>query len=293
MSRINLKYSVHEGFKNFFLNGFMTFAAVGVIAACFLVTGSFTLLAFNIDVNVEEVEKRNDIRAYIEDSLSEDEAKALQSEIEKLPYISKATFISRGQALEEFKESLGDDSSLLDGLEEDNPLQMNYKITVTDIKKNEQVASEVAKIQGIDDVKNNAETSRRLINFRSMINAVCIALIAMLGGMSVFIIFNTVKIATFARREEIAIMKMVGATNWFVRMPFFIEGLLLGETGAVAAFFLQWGFYVYIEEMIGANSAYMIPFMNVFPPLAAVLAAVGIIVGAGGSLLAIRKFLKV
>lgn len=295
MSRINLRYSLGEGIRGFFLNGFMTFAAVGIIASCLLITGSISLLALNIDAAAADQQKKSGITAYVDEKLSEEQAKQIGVEIKKIEYVNDAVFFSKEQELEEFRQRLGDNAEILDGIDEDNPLRHSYRISTKDINDNQKTVDMVKKIDGIADVRYNKDVSRDLINFRHMINVISAALIAMLGAVSVFIISNTVKIAAFARREEIAIMKMVGATDGFVRVPFIVEGILLGEVGAAIGFLLQWAFYEYIQEMVARSISFaeIIPFASVWPALAGITATAGIIIGAGGSVLAIRKFLKV
>lgn len=291
----NIQYFIVEGIKNIFLHGFMSISAIGIIASCFAVTGCFSLLAINIDKMVKDVQSQSQIRIFIDDSVSDEDAEAMESTIEQIMHISDIEYVSRQQALEEYREELGEDASFLDGLENDNPLRNGYRIKLEALEYHNEVTNKLKETEGVALVEDNKDVSNKLIMLRRLVNGICMALIAMLGGISIFIISNSVKMATFARREEIAIMKMVGATNSFVRWPFIIEGLLLGELGAGLSYLVQWAFYTLIKDMIsgGFNFVEIYEFSEISPVLIIVLVSCGAIVGAGGSVSAIRKFLKV
>lgn len=291
----NIQYFIVEGIKNIFLHGFMSISAIGIIASCFAVTGCFSLLSLNIDKMVKDIQSQSQIRVFIDDSVSDEDAEALESTIEQIQHISEIEYVSREKALEEYRDELGEDASFLDGLENDNPLRNGYRIKLEALEYHNEVTENLKNTEGIASVQDNKDASNKLITLRRLANGICMALVAMLGGISIFIISNSVKMATFARREEIAIMKMVGATNSFVRWPFIIEGLLLGELGAGLSYLVQFGFYKLIGDMIsgGLNFVQIYEFSEISPTLLLVLLICGAVVGVGGSMSAIRKFLKV
>ena len=295
MSRNNFKYAIFEGISNIFLHGFMSFAAIGVIAACLLITSSFTLIAININGMIAEVSSQSEIVVYVDESLSRVKALELRDSISAIENISDVQFVTKEQALTDFKNELGDDSIILDGLENENPLRDSYHIKMKDISLHEQTVEQIKKIPGVAKTYSRKDISEKLIKVRNVMNALTITMLAILGAVSIFIISNTVKLATFIRRDEIAIMKMVGATNSFIRWPFIIEGFCLSVIGAVIAFFLEWMLYSLIQDTIskGIGIVSIIPFGSLATGVLSVFILSGAIIGIGGSLLTIRKFLKV
>ncbi len=189
-----------------------------------------------------------------------------------------------------------ENAALFEDLPEDL-LQHRFRIHVVDIESLSQTVAAVAEVDGISETQAALDIAQGFITIRNMAGAVAWILILLLLIISLFIIANTIKLATFHRREEIAIMKMCGATNWFVRWPFIFEGMILGFVGAVVAFFLQWGIYslmvTAISEYGGLQLIAVVPFQTLALRVAAIFAAAGLLIGAGGSLLAIRKFLQV
>ncbi|SMC46869.1 permease-like cell division protein FtsX [Papillibacter cinnamivorans] len=295
MKRYNFGYFVHEGVHNIFLHGFMSFAAVGIIVACLIIMGSFTLVAVNADSMLKSLERENEVLAYVNESLSDEEAQALGAVIEQVPNVASCQFISRETAMENFVSQYQGDSLFTDM--DPTILRHRYSVKMTDISLMRDTVKALEAVPGIAKVRANLEISEGFITVRNIAGAVSMALILILLAVSVFIISNTIKLATFDRREEIAIMKMVGATNGFIRWPFVYEGLLLGLSGAAIAFFAQWGIYGLVSKQIAGNDTIhlitVIPYAQLAAPVAGIFLATGFLVGVGGSLLAIRKFLKV
>ena len=230
--------------------------------------------------------------------MAEADAQALQTELEQIPNVSSVTFVNGEQALEDYRQRYVDseNAALFEDLPEDL-LQHRFRIHVVDIESLSQTVAAVAEVDGISETQAALDIAQGFITIRNMAGAVAWILILLLLIISLFIIANTIKLATFHRREEIAIMKMCGATNWFVRWPFIFEGMILGFVGAIVAFFLQWGIYslmvTAISEYGGLQLIAVVPFQTLALRVAAIFAAAGLLIGAGGSLLAIRKFLQV
>lgn len=291
-------YHLREGFRSIFTHGLMSFAAVCMILACLIIMGSFSLVAINIDNTLGRYEAENEFIAYIDETLAEDEARALQSKLEAIPNVSSVTFMTAGEALERYAERYTDSETreLFDSLD-DSVLRHRYRIHVDDLERMGETVRQVEAVSGVAKVQWEQAISDGFVALRNVASAVAFILIAMLLVISLFIIANTIKLATFHRREEIAIMKMCGATNWFVRWPFIFEGMLLGLMGAILAFFLQWGLYAVIVQAIdgfgGLQLVAIIPFQTLWTRVAGAFAVTGLVIGAGGSLLAIRKFLQV
>ena len=288
-------YYFSEGFHSIFTHGFMSFAAVCMIVACLLIMGSFSLLAVNLDNMLGDLEAENEFLAYIDESYTEEEARALQAEIEAIPNVSRVTFATRAEALEDWKEGR-ENNPLLESLQPE-VLRDRFRIHVTDIEQLAQTVDQVELIEGVADTSVALEVAQGFVLVRNIATGVALVLIGILLIVSLFIIANTIKLATFYRREEIAIMKMCGATNAFVQWPFVVEGMLLGLTGALIAFFAQWGIYQLVAKLIiqgnGLSLVTVTSYADMAPSILAVFCGTGVLIGVGGSLLAIRKFLQV
>ena len=291
-------YHLKEGFRSIFTHGLMSFAAVCMIVACLIIMGSFSLVAVNLDNTLGDLEAQNEFTAYVDESLTEEQAKALQGKLERLANVSSATFVDRQAAMDQYVERYADSENkdLFEDLPE-NTLRHRYCIHVVEIEKMGETVKAVEQISGIAKVTASLDIADGFVTLRNMAGAVAWILIAMLLIISLFIIANTIKLATFHRREEIAIMKMCGATNWFVRWPFIFEGMILGLLGAVLAFFLQWGIYSLIVSAIseqgGLQLIAIVPFQTLAARVLGAFVAAGLAIGACGSLMAIRKFLQV
>lgn len=295
MGKHNFGYFVHEGLSNMFSHGFMSFAAIGITVACLLIMGTFTLVAVNANELLKDLEQENEILAYVDDSYTPVQAKAIQKKLEALDNVASATYISKQQAMEAFAAEYPDEALFQDL--DPEIFEDRYAIKIVDLEQQKQTVEEVQAIQGISDVNAHEEIAGGFITVRNIATVVCVALIAILFVVSVFIISNTIKLTTFDRREEIAIMRMVGATNGFIRWPFVYEGFMLGLLSAVVGFFLQWGLYEAVSRGVGNNDTlqliHVVPFQQLWPVVAGTFAAAGILIGIGGSLSAIRKFLQV
>ena len=295
MAKHDIGYFAHEGLSNMFSHGFMSFAAVGITVACLLIMGTFTLVAVNANELLRDLEQENEILAYVDDSYTETEAKALQKKLEDIPNVASATYISKEQAMENFVAQYPDEDMFQDL--DPEILRDRYAIKITDLEQIRQTKEAVQSIPGIARVNAYEEIAGGFITVRNVATVICVALIAILFVVSVFIISNTIKLTTFDRRDEIAIMRMVGATNGFIRWPFVYEGFMMGLLGAVIAFFSQWGLYEAVTRGVDNNDTlqliHVIPYQELWVPVAVVFAIAGILIGVGGSLSAIRKFLQV
>ena len=288
-------YFFHEGISNMFSHGFMSFAAIGITVACLLIMGTFTLVAVNADAQLKDLERDNEILAYVDENYTQAQAKALRSRLEAVDNVASATFITKEQAMEDFIAKYPDEDYFQDL--DPSILRDRYAIKVKDLTRQSQTVTQIKAVTGIAKVNAYEELAGGFITIRNIATVICVALIAVLFVVSVFIISNTIKLTTFDRKDEIAIMKMVGATNGFIRWPFVYEGFMLGLTGAVLAFLLQWGLYEAIAKGVGESDTLqlisVVPFAQLWQPVAGVFLAAGILIGVGGSLSAIRRFLQV
>jgi cell division transport system permease protein len=295
MAKHNFGYFAHEGLANMFSHGFMTFAAIGITVACLLIMGTFTLVAVNADANLKDLENENEVLAFVDETYSEAEARGLQKTLLDIPNVASATYISKEDAMKSFQDQYPDEELFQDL--DPEILRDRYAIKIVDLESQKQTVEQIRATEGIADTNSQDEITGGFITIRNVTTVVCVALIVILFVVSVFIISNTIKLTTFDRREEIAIMRMVGATNSFIRWPFVYEGFLLGLLSAVIAFFLQWGLYAAVATGVDTNDTLqlfrIIPFSQLWPVVAGSFAAAGLVMGVGGSLSAIRKFLQV
>ena len=293
--RNNLGYYLREGVRGMFLHGFMSFAAICVIVACLIIMGSFSLILLNLNHMITELEQDNEILVFIDETLSEAEAKSVGSQINMIANVNESIFVSREQALTEYIAGQ-ENPELFQGVDS-STLRNRFRVTLVDISIMESTVAEIEGIEGVALVRAHYEIQRGFMTLQDILNVASAAIILILLVVSLFIISNTVKLALYDRQEEIAIMKMVGATNGFVRGPFVIEGFLLGMLGAGIAFLLEWGIYDLLSNRLASVDTMglisLIPFGDVLYPMLTVFGVTGFVVGVFGSLLSIRKFLKV
>ena len=281
----NIGYLLKEGFRSIFQHGFMSFAAICVTVACLIIVGSFSALAYNLDIMVQDLNKTSEIMVYIDSDLSDAEARSIGTKINLLDNVFDAKYVSREEALQNFVSDHDNDSAFSGVQAQD--LRHRYVVTLEDNTKMEQTAEQLKNLPGV----------AKVTTLQSVLHIVSVAVIAVLLVVSLLIISNTVKLAMYDRRDEIAIMKMVGATNGFIRLPFVVEGFSLGMIGAILAFGLEWLGYDAMIAKIGSVDALQlfnfVPFQELLLPMVATFAAAGMFVGIVGSWTSIRKFMDV
>lgn len=287
-------YLIREGFRSIKTHRFMSFASVTIILACLLIMGSFSLVAVNINSFIKDLEKENEIIAFVDEDYSESEARALQSSIDSVDNVAAATFVTRQQAMSDFMS--GYDNDLMEGIDK-TAFRDRFVVQLKDISLMAQTKADLEKVDGVARVNAHVDYANSFITIRNVVSIVSLVLIVILVIVSFFIMSNTIKLATFSRREEIGIMKMVGATNGFIRLPFVVEGLTLGLLGGALAFLAEWGLYALItgrvmSDIVG-QYVDVVPFSAVAGPVGLVFLAVSVLVGAFGGINAIRNYLKV
>ena len=291
----NIGYLLKEGFRGIFLHGFMSFAAVCVTVACLVIVGSFSALAYNLDEMVKELNQTSEILVYVDADLSDAEARSIGTKINLLDNVLQATFISREEALEDFIADHDGDSAF-SGVQASD-LRHRYVVTLEDNTKMEQTDAQLKQLPGVAKTNAAYELAKGFSTIQDVLHMVSAAIIAVLLVVSLLIISNTVKLAMYDRKDEIAIMKMVGATNGFIRLPFVVEGFTLGMMGAILAFGLEWAGYDALIQKIAAVDALQlfnfVSFHELLIPMVVVFAAAGMFVGIVGSWTSIRKFMNV
>ncbi|MDO4845956.1 MAG: permease-like cell division protein FtsX [Oscillospiraceae bacterium] len=295
MNKTNLSSLTNEGIRALFRHGFRSFAAIIVIIACLIIMGSFCLLSYNLNVMVNKLENENEILVYVDENYTEAEAKSVGTKINMIANVEQARFISRDEALERFVSEQSD-PSVFAGIEAET-LRDRFAVKLVSNDLIKQTVADIENIEGV--VKTNAhyEISDGFQTVQNVLTLVSFAIIAGLLVVSLFIIANTIKLAMYDRKEEIAIMRIVGATRNFIRFPFLIGGVLIGLCGALVAFFLEWGVYNLLAARIHALDVLqmftVVPFGEVMWIVFGAYLCTGFLVGTLGSLMSIRKFLRV
>ena len=291
----NIGYLLKEGIRGIFLHGFMSFAAICVTVACLLIVGSFSSLIYNLSIIVEDLNKTNEVMVYIDTELSLAEAKSLGSQINAIENVQKATFVTREEALEAFVQEHQNDAAF-SGVDATD-LRHRYEVILVDNEKMHETVDVIGNITGVAKISAEYELAEGFSTIQNILNIATIAVTAVLLVVSLLIISNTVKLAMYDRKDEIAIMKMVGATNGFIRLPFVIEGFVLGMIGATVAFFAEWGMYNLLLAQIESASTLkffnFVSFDQIMWPIAGIFALAGLFVGVVGSWTSIRKFMDV
>ena len=291
----SIGYLIKSGFKGIFSHGLMSFATVAIITACLIIMGAFSLLVVNINDMIAGLEEEsNVVVAFIDENLSREEAVALEPAILAVPNVDSAQFVTREEAAEDFQSDY--DEELFDVITDDT-FRDRYVVQLQDISLMEQTRTDLYAVDGVAKVNAHLEYAEGFITARNIVSVISLILIVILIVVSFFIMTNTIKLATFTRREEIAIMKMVGASNGFIRCPFIVEGLVLGLLGGALAFLAEWGLYGLVSSsLLGGLTGTcftVVPCAAVMWPLLAAFLGGGVLVGVFGGSSAIRNYLKV
>lgn len=293
MHNKSVGYLLKQGFKNIFSNGLMSFASVSVLFACLLLVGGAFLMYFNIQKGVEYVGSMGEIVLFVEDGTGEAECAGIRRTLESLPELYEVQFISSSQGLEELKAEISGGEELFSMLEGEDILPNSFKVKVKDSGDYERMVKQLSQIYGISNVVANGKIANTLTNISTAIATFGVAVVVVLLVVSIFILINTIKLAMFTRRKEIYIMKMVGATNSFVRVPFFVEAVILGLFSAALAYVAVRFGYVGLQDYLAELSINPIPWPEVSLTVLGSFLGAGFAVGMLSSLVSIKKYLKV
>ena len=293
MKGASLKYLTKEGFRNVWVNRLMSLASVSVLMACLVIIGLGAMIFFNINALLDNIERQNVIMVYVADEATQEQTAAMGGYIEHIDNVHSVTFVSKEEAFEAQLESMGEDAALLDGLDE-NPLPDAYKVVVTDLTQFDKTVEELKSMDFVDTVRENSDIADKLIDIRKAVTIVIAGMVGLLFIVSLFIISNTIRITMFSRKLEISIMKAVGATNWFIRWPFMIEGMLLGIISGLLSFGVLAGLYqgmVYVfKDMLSLFTP--VGFGEYAGYILLIFMGIGIFTGSFGSLISMGKYLK-
>ncbi|WP_458411876.1 permease-like cell division protein FtsX [Schinkia sp. CFF1] len=288
---------LRDGSKNIARNGWMTFASVSAVTVTLLLVGIFLVIMMNLNNFATTVEKDVEIRVHIDQVANDAQIKQLEQQIKKISEVDTVVFSPKEKELQEIIASFGEQGKAFESLKSENPLRDVFVIKTKDPEMTPGVAKKIEKFDNVERVNYGQGTVEKLFKFVNVSRNIGLALIIGLIFTAMFLISNTIKITIVARKREIEIMRLVGATNSFIRWPFFIEGLLLGVMGALTPIVLIMVGYSYLYDVLQPKLhdtfIQMLPFSPFSFQVAFILLVIGAFIGVWGSLMSVRKFLKV
>ncbi len=295
MKNKNIRYLTHEGIKNIGINRLMSVASIAVLMSCLVIIGFALLLFFNVDALLENIENQNVVMVFCEVGAEEATVKSTEESINALENIQSCEYISKEQAYNSVVASLGEDADLLKNID-DSFLPEGFRVTVSDMAKFSETVTAINSIETVNSVQQNGDLAAKLEELRTAVTYISIGIIIVLFIVSMFIIANTVRITMFSRRLEISIMKAVGATNWFIRWPFLIEGIFIGLISAVLSFGLLAVLYNALggafASVFGILGNTIVNFWDYALYICIGFIVVSVLTGGFGSLISMSKYLK-
>lgn len=298
----SFKYLTGQGLHSLLRNRLMTFASVGVLTVCLIITGIAGLFTMNMNSMMSYLRSQNEMVVYPQEDLDENTLAQLDGQLRSISGIKELEYISKDEALQRLKKSMGEKAYLLDVLEgEQNPLAVNYRVVLEDVAQLNEILPQIQAIEGVQEVVAPAELSDVVVNVNNVVMYGCIGLVVVLGCVSVVVISNTIRLTVFARRKEINIMKYVGATNTFIRMPFFVEGIAVGLiAGALSSGLVLGGYYLLLMNTnlfagfwSSMATAVLLPMDQVWWMVLGGFLVFGSLLGSLGTATSVRKHLKV
>ena len=290
-----MKQFFFDSLKGIARNRVMSIASIGTVTATVFIFGAIMMMALNINNMIESVGDQIEIKVYLDKKLKDEDKKAIEPIIKKIPNVTDIKYETKEQALEKMKEQLGEKADLASGLEKNNPLPESYIVRVSSPENVGQVSQSLAKIKGVTEVKDGKSQVDKILHINKVVKTSSMVLMAIFGIVALFLIANTIKLTVYARKKEIGIMKYIGATDWFIRWPFIIEGVLLGLVGVIISLVLLAFSYKYMSGVI--NDLLMmfnpVPFGEMIWGLSWKFILLGIGIGGAGSAISLRKFLQV
>ncbi len=294
MKRYRLTYFLGQSLKGLWRNGIMTIASIMVLVSCLVVMGSFWLLLQNIDVNLEQLGLLNEIVVFIDAKKTDEEVADIGAQIRALDNVGEVTFVSKEQALIEESERYAGYTDILDILTDENPYRDSFVIKYIDNSKVATLDYQVGQIDGVAKVNDRLDIAMTIEKLKSGISMVLIWFMVILFVVSIFVIINTIKLAVHSRRTEITIMRYIGATDWFVVLPFIFEGVFIGLISSGLAYLIEWYMYGYVVSMIGDNFNMLtiLSFNDIRATVAIAFVGIGVVTGIIGSTISTRRYLK-
>lgn len=297
MTASSLRYLLKEGFRNTWTNRMMSIASICVLMSCLVLMGSATMIFLNIDSLLGRIEEENVVMVYIEDNTSDADIAEMNVKLKNIENVKETEFVKKEDAWEEQLATMEDaQASFFKEISSDIPLPDAYKVTVKDLTYFDDTVNQIKQFDHIDTIRENKDLAKKLMTIRQGVEIIAIVIVAVLLAISVFIIQNTIKLTVYSRRLEISIMKSVGATNSFVRLPFIVEGMILGVISGVVALGLVWAFYEFaisqFSDLITSLDLQALAFKDYAFAMFGAFVAIGIVTGVCGSLTTMRKYLN-
>ena len=290
-----IEYYIREVFISLRRNNWMSVASIGTVAVSLFIFGMFLMMVMNMNKLAENMESQVQINVYLLDKVDREQARDIEKDLKEIEGVESVGFVTKDEAMERFKDRLGDQKTLLDALDETNPLPDSFEVTVTNPDLVRTAAEKMEKIDGVECAKYGQDVMEHLFEITRLLRIFGFTLMLVLAFATLFIISNTIRLTVFARRKEIAIMKYVGATDWFIRWPFVMEGMVLGLFGSIIAAMVLRTAYTAMAEKVYDTLAFfpLIPEQPFLTYITIVVVISGMVVGAIGSAVSIKKFLKV
>lgn len=290
-----IEYYIREVFISLRRNNWMSVASIGTVAVSLFIFGMFLMMVMNMNKLAENMESQVQINVYLLDKVDGQQARDIEKDLKEIEGVESVGFVTKDEAMERFKDRLGDQKTLLDALDETNPLPDSFEVTVTNPDLVKTAAEKMEKIDGVECAKYGQDVMEHLFEITRLLRIFGFTLMLVLAFATLFIISNTIRLTVFARRKEIAIMKYVGATDWFIRWPFVMEGMVLGLFGSIIAAMVLRTAYTAMAEKVYDTLAFfpLIPEQPFLTYITIVVVISGMVVGAIGSAVSIKKFLKV
>lgn len=294
--RLNtIRYYFREAFHSIYRNNWISIASVGVVAVSLLILGSSLLMVLNANHLATGLESSVEISIFVQDKASPAEVQALEGQIRALPDVVSVEFVPKARALEEMKQNLGDKKDILAGLEDKNPLPDTLRVKAVNVELVAPLARQFEVLPQVDQVRYGQGVVEKLMALSRWVRTAGLITMALLGAAAVFLIATTIRLSVFARRREIEIMKFLGATNWFVRFPFLLEGMILGLCGSLLASLVIYFGYLSLVGKLQLSLPFMelITDRRIIEPVLEGILLLGLLIGALGSMISMRRFLKV
>ena len=302
MTLSSFGYLLKEGGRNIKANRQMSVASIGVLVACMLLIGAAVLFSMNVNSIMGYIEAMNEMVVFVQDDADQATIDALGQSLKSDRNISSVTYTSKEDALKEQMNIMEDAADLLEGLQGDeNPLPASYSIQLKDLELLDETVARINNMPGVNYAVAPTDVAATLVDVKKGVSTAGFLFVAILGMVSVIIVSNTIKVTVFNRRKEISIMKYVGATDTFIRIPFLVEGMIIGLVSALLAFGLLWAGYDYVLRWLGETGsswlqmayANLIPFDSIGLQLLGGFTAAGVSFGVLGSLFFLGRYLKV
>lgn len=297
MNGSSLRYLFKEGFRNTWSNRMMSIASICVLMSCLVLIGCASMIFLNIESLLGRIEEENVVMVYIQDGTTDADINAMGDSLKKMDNIKEVEFVSKESAWQEQLDTMEEaQAKFFTEISSDIPLPDAYKVTVNDLSQFDSTVDQIKQLQHIDTIRENKDLAQKLVTIRHGVEVISVVIVAVLLAISVFIIQNTIKLTVYSRRLEISIMKSVGATNGFVRLPFVVEGVILGVISGVISLGLVWAFYEFainqFGDLISSLGLEALKFSNYALPMLGIFIAIGIVTGVGGALLSMGKYLN-